>query len=126
MSRMHTCFCCTVIRESSWKREQGPVRKLGFALVLTLVVGVATDTSGSMRWAEEAVARMAYVYTNAGHRIGARTPPTTFVSGWYDFMIDQLLRDYETLVDAGHILGSAMLHITRLRDGATLRAVRVA
>ncbi len=28
--------------ESSWKREQGPVRKLGFALVLTLVVGAAT------------------------------------------------------------------------------------
>jgi putative CocE/NonD family hydrolase len=35
------------------------------------------------------------------HRIGARTPPTSFVSGWYDFMIDQLLRDYETLADAG-------------------------
>ena len=35
------------------------------------------------------------------HRIGARTPPTSFVSGWYDFMLDQLLRDYETLVDAG-------------------------
>ena len=28
--------------ESSWKREQGPVRKLGFALVLMLVVGAAT------------------------------------------------------------------------------------
>ena len=28
--------------ESMWKREQGPVRKLGFALVLTLVVGAAT------------------------------------------------------------------------------------
>ena len=26
--------------------------------------------------------------------IGARTPPTSFVSGWYDFMLDQLLRDY--------------------------------
>jgi putative CocE/NonD family hydrolase len=35
------------------------------------------------------------------HRIGARTPPTSFVSGWYDFMLDQLLRDYETLVDTG-------------------------
>ena len=35
------------------------------------------------------------------HRIGARTPPTSFVSGWYDFMIDQLLRDYEALTDAG-------------------------
>jgi len=35
------------------------------------------------------------------HRIGARTPPTSFVSGWQDFMLDQLLRDYETLADAG-------------------------
>jgi putative CocE/NonD family hydrolase len=35
------------------------------------------------------------------HRIGARTPPTSFVSGWYDFMLDQLLRDYEALTDAG-------------------------
>jgi putative CocE/NonD family hydrolase len=35
------------------------------------------------------------------HRIGTRTPPTSFVSGWYDFMLDQLLRDYQSLVDAG-------------------------
>jgi len=35
------------------------------------------------------------------HRLGGRTPPTSFVSGWYDFMIDQLLRDYETLAEAG-------------------------
>jgi putative CocE/NonD family hydrolase len=35
------------------------------------------------------------------HRLGARTPPNHFISGWYDFMIDQLLRDYETLVLAG-------------------------
>lgn len=36
------------------------------------------------------------------HRLGPRTPPNHFVSGWYDFMVDQLLRDYETLVLAGH------------------------
>ncbi|MEP7241134.1 MAG: CocE/NonD family hydrolase [Devosia sp.] len=37
------------------------------------------------------------------HRLGMRTPPTSFVSGWYDFMLDQLLRDYETLAEAnGH------------------------
>ncbi len=35
------------------------------------------------------------------HRLGPRTPPTSFVSGWYDFMLDQLLRDYETLAMAG-------------------------
>lgn len=36
------------------------------------------------------------------HRLGPRTPPASFVSGWYDFMLDQLLRDYGTLVDSGH------------------------
>jgi len=43
-----------------------------------LVVGVATDTSGSMKWAESGVAEFAYVYANAGHRIGARTAAVTF------------------------------------------------
>jgi putative CocE/NonD family hydrolase len=42
------------------------------------------------------------------HRIGARTPPTSFVSGWYDFMLDQLLRDYQTLVESG---GNARLTV---------------
>lgn len=35
-------------------------------------------------------------------RLGPKTPPCFFVSGWYDFMIDQLLRDYQTLVSHGH------------------------
>jgi putative CocE/NonD family hydrolase len=35
------------------------------------------------------------------HRLGSRTPPVLLVSGWYDIMIDQLLRDYETLRAAG-------------------------
>jgi putative CocE/NonD family hydrolase len=35
------------------------------------------------------------------HRLGTRTPPVMFMSGWYDIMVDQLLRDYETLVFAG-------------------------
>jgi len=43
-----------------------------------VVLGVATDTSGSMRWAEDGVAEFAYVYANAGHRIGARTAAVTF------------------------------------------------
>ncbi len=36
------------------------------------------------------------------HRLNDRTPPNHFISGWYDFMIDQLLRDYTILVEAGH------------------------
>lgn len=48
--------------------------------VKPLVVGIATDTSGSMRWAEEAVADFAYVWANAGHHVGARTASVTFGS----------------------------------------------
>lgn len=36
------------------------------------------------------------------HRIGPQTAPNLFVSGWYDFMLDPMLRDYEALVAAGH------------------------
>jgi hypothetical protein len=43
-----------------------------------VIVGVATDTSGSMRWAEQAVADFAYVLSNAGAKIGARTAAVTF------------------------------------------------
>jgi uncharacterized protein len=54
------------------------------------------------RWLTDAVGNDAFWEPlDHTHRIGARTPPTSFVSGWYDFMLDQLLRDYETLVDAG-------------------------
>ena len=56
-----------------WK---GTVRRHSTAR--PLVVGIATDTSGSMRWAEDGVAEFAYVWTNAGHRIGARTAAVTF------------------------------------------------
>ncbi len=34
-------------------------------------------------------------------RLTEATPPNHFISGWYDFMIDQLLRDYAQLVDRG-------------------------
>jgi putative CocE/NonD family hydrolase len=35
-------------------------------------------------------------------RLGPKTPPNHFISGWHDFMLDQLLRDYQTLVSFGH------------------------
>ena len=43
-----------------------------------IVVGIATDTSSSMRWAESAVADFAYTWANAGQRVGARTAAVTF------------------------------------------------
>lgn len=36
------------------------------------------------------------------HRLSATTPPVHFISGWYDFMLDQLLADYARLVELGH------------------------
>jgi putative CocE/NonD family hydrolase len=35
-------------------------------------------------------------------RISAATPPNSFTSGWYDFMLDQLIRDYQSMRAAGH------------------------
>ena len=61
---------------SSAKPWKGTKRRHTAAKPLT--IGLATDTSGSMRWAEGAVAEFAYVYANAGHRIGARTAAVTF------------------------------------------------
>lgn len=36
------------------------------------------------------------------HRLTEKTPPVHFISGWYDFMLDPLLADYQRLVDLGH------------------------
>ncbi|ODT49668.1 CocE/NonD family hydrolase [Devosia sp. 63-57] len=36
------------------------------------------------------------------HRLTRDTPPVHFISGWYDFMVDPLLADYQRLVELGH------------------------
>lgn len=36
------------------------------------------------------------------HRLSATTPPVHFISGWYDFMLDPLLDDYQRLLALGH------------------------
>lgn len=46
--------------------------------VKPIVIGIATDISGSMKWAERSVAQFAYVWTHAGQRVGARTAAVTF------------------------------------------------
>lgn len=55
------------------------------------------------RWFKEAIDNPEF-WAPLDHcsRLGPKTPPNLFVSGWYDFMLDQLLRDYQTLVEAGH------------------------
>jgi hypothetical protein len=62
-----------MVTAKPWK---GSVRRHSQAK--PLVIGIATDVSGSMRWAERGVAEFAYAYANAGHRIGARTAAVTF------------------------------------------------
>jgi hypothetical protein len=44
------------------------------------IVGIATDTSGSMAWAQGMVASAAYIVGKAGHRINAKTAAVTFGS----------------------------------------------
>ena len=43
-----------------------------------ITVGIATDTSGSMKWAEDMVASTAWIFATAGHRIGANIAAVTF------------------------------------------------
>lgn len=43
-----------------------------------ITVGIATDTSGSMKWAENMVASTAWIFATAGHRIGAQVASVTF------------------------------------------------
>lgn len=54
------------------------------------------------RWFNEAVDNPSF-WAPLDHtpRLGPDTPRVHLVSGWYDFMLDQLLRDYQTLVTAG-------------------------
>lgn len=55
------------------------------------------------RWLREADGNDAF-WEALDHtqRLSASSPPNHFISGWYDFMIDQLLRDYGTLLRLGH------------------------
>ena len=54
-------------------------------------------------WFKEAVGNDAFWQAiDHRHRLGKDTPPVHFMSGWYDFMVDQLLSDYQRLVAAGH------------------------
>jgi putative CocE/NonD family hydrolase len=55
------------------------------------------------RWFKESIGNDAFWQTiDHRHRLSKTTPPVHFMSGWYDFMVDQLLSDYQTLVALGH------------------------
>ncbi len=55
------------------------------------------------RWFKEAIGSDKFWHSiDHRERLTAQTPPVHFMSGWYDFMIDQLLADYQRLVGLGH------------------------
>jgi hypothetical protein len=53
-------------------------KKRKHGLGAPVIVGIATDTSGSMSWAQSMVATAAYIVGKAGHRIHAKTAAVTF------------------------------------------------
>ena len=42
------------------------------------VIGIMTDVSGSMAWAEQTVGELAYIFAHAGNMVGARTAAVVF------------------------------------------------
>lgn len=64
---------------------------------------VGHDVPFWQNWFESAIGNDAFwAEIDHRHRLGPHTPPNHFLSGWHDFMLDQLLRDYQTLVAFGH------------------------
>lgn len=54
-------------------------------------------------WFEHAIGNDAFWdELDHSHRLSKDTPPVHFISGWYDFMLDPLLADYQRLVALGH------------------------
>ena len=54
-------------------------------------------------WFEHAIGNDAFwTALDHRHRLNDRTPPVHFISGWFDFMLDPLLADYQRLVALGH------------------------
>lgn len=54
-------------------------------------------------WFENAIGNDAFWdELDHSHRLSKDTPPVHFISGWYDFMLDPLLADYQRLVALGH------------------------
>ena len=77
------------------------------AMVLPLleadVAAVSRPIPFWRRWFKDSIGNDAFWETiDHRHRLSATTPPVHFMSGWYDFMVDQLLSDYQRLVELGH------------------------
>lgn len=76
-------------------------------------------------WFREAIDNPSF-WEKRSHRgrLTAKTPPNTFVSGWYDFMLDQHLADYQCLIDAGqtpYLTVGPWFHTDNEMQGESLR-----
>ena len=77
------------------------------AAVLPLVeadkVAVGHKIGFWRHWFEHAIGNDGF-WAEIDHsaRLSSTTPPVHFISGWYDFMLDPLLADYQRLVELGH------------------------
>lgn len=104
-------------------------RTAAAALQLPLVDGdvrvVGHQVPFWRRWFAESVDNPAFWEPlDHTHRLGIRTPPNHFISGWYDFMLDQLLRDYETLVEAGqtpYLTVGPWFHVSNDMQGESIK-----
>ncbi len=80
-------------------------------------------------WLERAVDnREFWAPLDHRHRIGAKTPPNHFISGWYDFMLDQLLSDYRATVEAGgkpYLTIGPWTHVTNELQAESMRQTLV-
>jgi putative CocE/NonD family hydrolase len=77
------------------------------SMVLPLVeadkAAVTTEVPFWRRWFEESIGNDEFWHAiDHRHRLSTTTPPVHFISGWYDFMLDPLLADYQRLVELGH------------------------
>lgn len=90
------------------------------ALTLPLVDADKTDVGHEVwfwhEWFDTAIEDGPFWHEMDYRRlIGPDTPPALMMTGWYDFMVDQLLRDYRSLVEAGqrpYLTVSVSTHIT--------------
>ena len=93
------------------------------------VAAVGHEVPFWRHWFEDAIGNDAFWEAiDHRHRLSSKTPPNHFMSGWYDFMLDQLLADYKSLVSLGHrpyLTIGPWTHITNELQAESMRETLV-
>jgi len=94
----------TAARMFSGDIERRTERAAGVLPLINADKAVVGHKIGFWRhWFEHAIGNDAFwEELDHSHRLSRNTPPVHFISGWYDFMLDPLLADYQRLVALGH------------------------